>query len=117
MLVIRPEQMKVLSLELQERFGARLAKYLRRAYAKYVGTWSDEQLYGYIDRATADARDYGVMVERDVVRYIGYAVTYGREFHLKPWAAEILEMPKINGTQKMDRIDAWDLFAGRSGTG
>jgi hypothetical protein len=117
MLTIRPEQMRVLGLALQERFSARMAKYLRRVYAKYVANWSDEQLFGLIEQATTDARDYGITAERDVARYIGYAVTYGREFHLKPWAAGILETPKINGTQKMDRLDAYDLFAGRSGAG
>ncbi len=115
MLTIRPEQMRALGLAFQELFSARMAKYLRRAYAKYVANWSDEQLLAFIEGATKDAREYGVTIERDVTRYIGYAVIYGRQFHFKPWAADILQTPKINGTQKMDRIDAYDLFAGRAG--
>ena len=117
MLTLRTEQLRILGRTLQERFEARMARYLRRAYAKYVSNWSDEWLFGLIEHATNDAREYGVTAERDVARYIGYAVTYGREFHLKPWAAEILQTPKINGRQKMDRLDAYDLFAGRGGAG
>jgi hypothetical protein len=117
MLTIRSEQMKALGLAFQERFSARMARHLRRAYAKYVSTWTDDRLFGLIEQATTDAREYGVTAERDVARYIGYAVTYGREFHLKSWAAEILETPKINGTQKMDRLDAYDLFEGPSRSG
>jgi hypothetical protein len=115
MLNIRPEQMRLLGQSLQEQFEANMVRYLRRDYAKYVSHFSDERLFELIEQATNDARLYGVTSERDVARYIGYAVTYGREFHFESWAADILKTPKINGCQKMDRLDAYDLFAGRGG--
>ena len=116
MLTIRAEQMKVLGEAIQRRFETRMAAYLRRAYADHVAQFSDERLFDLIRQGIRDSAQYGVVTERDVARYIGYTVTYGPEFHCAaPWAAEILQTPKLNGTQKMDRLDAYDLFADRGG--
>jgi hypothetical protein len=43
-------------------------------------------------------------------------VTYGTEFDCaEAWVAEILQTPGINGTQKMDRIQEYDMLSGRDG--
>jgi len=114
MLTIRAEQMKVLGQARQRRFETRIVAYLRRAYASHVSQLSDERLSDLIRRGIGDSAQYGIVGESDVSRYIGYVVTYGPEFHRElPWAAEILGTAKINGTQKMDRLDAYDLFGMR----
>ena len=116
MLTIRAEQMKVLGEAVQRRFETRMAAYLRHAYADHVTIFSDEGLFDLIRQGIHDSAQYEIVTERDVARYIGYTVTYGPEFHhAASWAAEILRTPKINGTQKMDRLDAYDLFADRGG--
>src|SRR5581483_6442579 len=114
MLTIRDEQMKAIGEAMQRRFEVRMMRHLRKAYATSVDSWSDERLFSLIRQAMRDSAEYGIVSERDVARFAGYCVTYGPGFHRPArWAADILGTPKINGTQKMDRLDAYDIFAAR----
>jgi len=118
MLTIRQEQMEAFEEETQRQFETRMEAYLRGAYPSKLETTSDQQLLGLIRQGVANSEKYDVVTENDVSRYIAYMVSYGADFdRTQPWAAKILKTPQINGTQKMDRIDNYDLFAGRGGGG
>jgi hypothetical protein len=63
-----------------------------------------------VRQGIAESASQGIDAERDVARYIEFLVIYGPEFQSLGWAAEILATPDLDGAEKMDRIDNYDLF-------
>ena len=60
---------------------------------------------------TAVAVAAAVRDEADVERYLELTVRRGARFHVEEeWAADILSNENLSGTQKMDRIDDYELF-------
>jgi hypothetical protein len=116
MLTIRAEQMKALGEARQRQFEAQMLRYIRGAWTGQVEGMTDREILGLIRQGIAESERYGVVNGGDVARYIGYMVAYGADFdRTQPWAAEVLNSGEMNGTQKMDRIDDYELFAGRGG--
>src|SRR5712671_4670332 len=105
MLMIRKEQMRAFEENLLRQFEWQMVRYLRSSFAAQVGPMSDEELSFFIRRGITKSEQYGIANSGDISRYVGYMVTYGPDFDTAPWAANILSTPRINGTQKMDRID------------
>ena len=116
MLTIRYEQMQALDQAMQRQFERQMLAHLRAAFSSQTARSSDEYLTALIRQGIRNAAGYGVVNEFDVGRYIEYVLLYGPNFDSDSktaWAGEILRTEEINGTQKMDRIDARDLFEGR----
>jgi hypothetical protein len=111
MLRIRPEQMRALGEAMQRNFESRMVAYLRGHFQAQLAHQSEEQLLAVVREGIANADLYGITIEKDVARFIEYAVMYGSDFHARRgWVATVLRTGGINGTQKMDRIDNQALF-------
>lgn len=109
-MLIRQQQMAELGQVMQRRFEQKMLLHLRTNFQSQIGDWSEERALGLIRQGIAEAAAYGVNAERDVARYIEFLAIYGPAFHSLSWAAEILATPGLDGGEKMDRIDDYDLF-------
>ena len=108
--------MRALEGEMQRRFEVGMESYLRSAYADKLESKTSEDVQNLIRQGITRSEHYGIVIENDVSRYIAFMVTYGTEFDCaEAWVAEILQTPGINGTQKMDRIQEYDMLSGRDG--
>ena len=116
MLIIRRAQIGVLEgwarLELEQR----LARHLRDRFAVARDLDADG-LRALIQHGIRRAETYGVQSEYDVRRFLEFLAMYGRSFDSDPripWAGEVLRRSDLSGTEKMDRLDSYDLSAGRA---
>jgi hypothetical protein len=120
MLTIRSEQMAVFTLQFESRFARRMAGHLKETFPKEVARQglSDERLELLALRGLSDARNYGVVNEGDVERYIECMVVLGPQFDTDgqfPWAGQALQNAALDGEAKMDRIDEHLVFNPRVG--
>jgi hypothetical protein len=116
MLKIRKTQMDSLSEYTLRQFENRMAVHLRTTFPKYTEDLAEAELRVRIHTGVAQAAQYNVTVEDDVRRYLEYVTMYSVDFDTNPqsaWAGEILRTQDISGAEKMDRIDAYDLFGPR----
>ncbi|HEX5747841.1 MAG TPA: hypothetical protein VFZ09_16475 [Archangium sp.] len=110
---ITASQMREMGKALQQRFELGAVDYLRTNFADWSELKPDAELFNLIRLAINRARTYGITIEADVLRYLDYMVIYSQEFDTEPatsWAGEILRAQELSGTEKMDRIDAYDEF-------
>jgi hypothetical protein len=108
--------MRILGEDARRQFELRVLAHLRAAFATYVGERSDAELLTMIQKGIGHAKNYQVITEADVARYVEYMVLYGPDFDSAPkysWAGAILRATGITGKQKMDKIDDYDLFLRR----
>lgn len=113
---IRNSQMKTLSEYTRRQFEQRMAVHLRANFPRQTGDVPEPELRVRIHNSLTQAAQYNVTLEDDVRRYLEYTVMYGSDFDANPrnaWAGEILGAQGISGSEKMDRIDAYDLFGPR----
>lgn len=116
MLNIRKTQMNALSEYMLGQFESRMVIHLRAHFSEQTKSLSAAELQTIVHRGVGNAARYNVTAEDDVRRYLEYVVMYGVDFDTNPrsaWAQEILRTQELSGGEKMDRIDAYDLFGPR----
>jgi hypothetical protein len=109
MLKIRAEQMTRLLAVMQEASCERMVQRLRANYPKDMKDRTDEELLALARECMDLCATYGITIEADVGRYFEYAAHYGCPFEEREgltWAAAILNNSSLDGTAKMDAIDA-----------
>ena len=112
-MVIRETQMNAFGEMMRTRFEGEMVEYLRENFPAQTRDLTDTQCRALVRHAVTKSSLYGIELEDDIARYLDYVVLYGRDFDTDPafaWTARILQAEGINGTQKMDRIDAYDQF-------
>lgn len=117
MLVVRSEQMDVLSDYMLGEFERRMLEHLRRAYPEETSAQSEEDLAEQIADGISIAERYRVTDENDVERFLETQVRLGRRFYEQEWAAAILATSDRSGTRRMDEIDDYELFVLAEGVG
>jgi len=91
MLIIRKEQMDVLSNYMKQSFENRIFKAIKIAYPELNLTMNEAELRLLIHNETAKAAEYGIIIEHDVERFINLAVKYGVDFDSsQSWATDFL---------------------------
>jgi len=93
MLIIRDQQMRVLSLALFERW---VVEHLREHFAGPCGELGDAGLRSLVERGLQAARRYGFVQEADLCGYLDLTVALGADFDADPrfpWASAILKNP------------------------
>ena len=115
-LTIRAEQMEVLRRTMRERFQQRMVRHLRQRFAEQTKELDDQALARLVEERMQEAGEFGIRGERDLQRYLEYAVEVGSDFPeapgLKP-VRRILADTTLTGTAKMNRIDQHMTFARR----
>jgi hypothetical protein len=113
MFVIRSAQMVIFQRAAYRQFEGLMITHLRCCYTATVSRLSDDDLRSLIREGTERAWKYGVTDAYDICRYIECIATYGEDFDTQPeteWAGEILRLPGISGTARMDLIDDYDYL-------
>jgi hypothetical protein len=113
MLVIRKEQMDVLSNYQLELFVKRVVEHLTLSFPDKTGSLKQKELEDLIRKGVDSAEKYDIDDESDVERYLDYVIRFGASFDIDKetaWASEILNNQEINGTEKMNQIDDYVLF-------
>ena len=94
MLTIRPEQMAVFSQSLLGKFEMTMIAHLHQTFPAQADALGDAQIRELIHFGIAQAKRYGIISERDVSRYIGLMMEWGRNFDCDdslPWVSAILK--------------------------
>ena len=113
MLIIRKEQMDFFRQNTLGRFFDDMKQHLKKRYQEKTAKMEDGQLHTIIVEGVHTAKGYDITDENDVKRFLEYLVEYGHGFGETPdttWAGQLLNDKKLSDTEKMDKIDDYDLF-------
>jgi len=116
MLLIRAEQMAALGEHMAGQFEKRMARHLRSRFPEQFGEMEEQDLHTFIEYGAKAAKQYGVTYENDVRRYLECVALYGAEFDRdeeRPWVEKTLKRRDLNGTKKMDLLDAYEQYGHR----
>lgn len=106
-LVIREEQIAVLSEAAYESFCKRLYEHIKKCWPREFERKGATGVQQSIEKGIARAAKYGIQAERDVVRYIDTMHLVGEDFDVDPkkgWVHVILEAKTLAPTIKAIRI-------------
>jgi hypothetical protein len=110
MLVIREAQLQVFRDLSRQRFEQRLKQYVREALVAAGIAFTEEVLQDQIELGMKNARELGLIAERDVARYIAIVCSvlagFTPESHPRP-ALHILRAPGQEPREKLDRFEEW----------
>lgn len=113
MLKIRKEQMDVMSDYMLIQFEDRMVLHLRSTFPEQTKDTIELDLRAMIEAGIEKADKYDVTDESDVERYLECMVLYGPNFDADSrtsWAGEILRDERLIGTEKMNKINDYELF-------
>ena len=120
MLVIRREQIDVLSAYMLDGFVSRMAIRLRADYARETEKMNDEDLRKFIKANIERANAFSVRADDNLASFLELATLCGADFFEMPgyeWAKTILEDDMIAETEKMNRINEYQIFDEDLGAG
>lgn len=103
MLVIRREQMLVLSNSAISTFHKRLEGHIRTCWPHRFQGRDCSDVRGWIERCVARAGSYDIKAERDIVRYLDSQALMGEGFEdstEESWAQDILSSAKLSPQSK-----------------
>ena len=83
MLTIRPEQMQVMRHYMRRQFQLRMLTRLRKRFPAQTSDMDDKTLLDLIEKRMEEAAACGVRAERDVQRFLEYAVELNRLIELE----------------------------------
>jgi hypothetical protein len=119
MLVIRKEQMDILSAHMRARFEWRMVDHLRAKFPDRTKELPDEKIRLVVQDSMRKAKGYHIEYEDDIRRFIEYLVIYGIRLDVREetqWIGDILRRDDLTGTAKMDLIDSHELQVMRGQT-
>jgi hypothetical protein len=106
MLKIKSSQIEALSRLQLDSFMDRVLTRLRKSFPK-ARTISDNDGYELIQQGIERAAAYDIISERDVAKYVGLMLLWGREFdsvHTDSWVVSILRNPTLDPGYKLDLL-------------
>lgn len=112
MLVIRQEQMEVLSAYMRTQFEQRMVMHLRDKFPERTQDLPDERIRLVVQNSIKKAESFGIEYEDDIRRFTEYLVIYGTRLDTREeiqWLGDILRRNDLDGTAKMDLIDQREL--------
>ncbi len=112
MLTIRKEQNDSLSQYMLRSFEDRMILHLKTNFANEIKALQETDLRTFIQSGIKRSKEYNIILEDDVRRYLEFMAMYGHDFDINPktaWAGKILSTENGDGTLKMDMIDEQEL--------
>ena len=88
-MIIHASQMKAFSEAAERRFADELAAHLSKLFPRLYGKIGDPGLREVIQHGVRRAREYGIVRERDVGRYIAVTMMFGPNFDKKRSSGEM----------------------------
>lgn len=120
MLLIRPEQLKVLQEAQLRRFEAEAAEHVRSCWSEQVAEedQDEEEVHATVAHALERADAHGIEDEFDVLRYINLMYSLGPDFDVAlDWAAAILANVERPARDRMDELTEYALALEEGGGG
>jgi hypothetical protein len=113
---IRQEQMQAFAEQRVSAFVERMVQRLKSDFSNEVAQQKleEKELEPLVRKGIKEAEAYGAVGENDLELYIDCMVLFSPDFDRNPrfpWAGEILNQAGLNGTEKMDRIHDYLVFA------
>ncbi len=105
MLVIRKEQMQMLSELRTDCFVNRAVKHLQSNFPDKIRGMDESSLNNMIRKVMSKAYQYHIKTEDNIIRYLEFVMAYGSDFDTIPKAREALCSEDIYETAKMDLLD------------
>ncbi len=96
-----------------ESLVSRMGDHLRAVFPDEWGPAAEPTLRRFILAQSSRAAIYGVDSEEDLGLYLEFATVHGHDFDTNPrkaWASEILRSRFLNGSEKMDRLEDYEIF-------
>jgi hypothetical protein len=91
MLIIRPEQLKVLSAYARENLQARMLEHARRFFPAQCKALGELEAQAFIALGVERAKRYNLDTEAEICKYLNLMFSFGREFDTEQdWAARVL---------------------------
>lgn len=112
MLIIRPEQVKVLKQYMVRQFENKMLVHLRKNFPNETKKLSEDKLRAFIQTGIKGAKGYNIELEQDVQSYLEMMIIYGTDFDTNSktaWAGEILRTQDMDGTTKMNLLEDYEL--------
>jgi hypothetical protein len=107
MLIIGDEQMDALNLIAMKDFERRMLRHLKEFFPAKMASASEEQARAFIGHAVTRAKEYGIVRERDVARYVILATLFGARFDSEQryqWARQILGRSDLDAEGKLEAL-------------
>jgi hypothetical protein len=109
LLEIRDEQIRAIETLRFDAFTTTMVRHLRKNFAREVNAMEEAELRAFIVDGVEKAERYEILIQADVARFIGYMAYWGPGFDHDSrlaWVTFILRDESLDGTAKMDAIDA-----------
>ena len=120
MLIIRREQMNVMSEYMLHAFVSKMMIHLRSNYPDIIQNANDGAIRDFIKACVERANSFNIRAADNIQIFLQLTTLYGSEFFEMPgyeWAKAILEDEKIDETEKMNRINEYQIFSEGLGAG
>lgn len=111
---ITSDQMEVFSALMVQRFKRDTAADLRAKLPEQCAGLGEVGLSALVCDGITRARQHGIVMERDVALFVGCLLRFGVDFgatERSAWAAEVLALQGVSGSEKMGRIMRHERFA------
>lgn len=107
MLIIRPEQMKVLEDHVLRTFQDRVFAHLMKTWPERCKELGEAEVRASIQKGIDRAAAFGITSQSGVAGYIDLMYVHGWDFHQDPaipWAASILQNRELQPRTKMAQL-------------
>ena len=114
MLVIRKEQMAVMSEYMFDNFISDMVVHLRNDYPREIESMDDDSLRVFIRESIERANSFNIRASENLEFFLDCEVVYGPAFYTHQdyvWAKVILLDEKNDETEKMSQINEYQIFA------
>lgn len=110
MLIIRNVQMAALSQYMLDLFAEEMVQHVHEEFSEKCATMGETDVRETIQSGIVQAAKYGIVLQRDIGRFIDLMFVFGRDFATDPripWASQILNDPDIpDPMTRMQRLGA-----------
>ena len=107
MLIIGDEQIDALQRIAMKDFERRMVRHLKDFFPEKTEHASEEQARAFIGHAISRAKEYGIVKERDVARYVILSTLFGAHFDSEKryrWAKQILKRIDLDAEAKLQAL-------------
>lgn len=120
MLVIRKEQMNVMSAYMFDKFISKMVVQLRATHSDKTQNKNDESIREFVRASIERANSFGIRTTENLEIFLEYTIEHGLDFYKKPdyaWANSILIDNSIEETEKMNLMNEQQIFGDWSSVG
>lgn len=113
MLVIRDEQMEVLSEYCRRSFVERMIAHIDETYPGVIKDKFGADTGSFVSAGVAKAERYGIVYEDDIEAFLDMMARLGPDFDADPrypWAPEVLDDAERSGSAKVALLQEHEAF-------